>query len=128
LNGGGTTGATLNNAGDLIRTTSSERYKQDIRDASYTYGDILSLQPKIFRLKDEVAENEDAREYAGFIAEELDQIEGLKVFVNYQTQEDGSKIPDGINYAEMVSALVSAIKHQNARIETLEATVEDLRS
>ena len=128
LNGGGTTGATLNNAGDLIRTTSSERYKQDIRDASYTYDDILSLQPKIFRLKDEVAENENAREYAGFIAEELDQIEGLKVFVNYQTQEDGSKIPDGINYAEMVSALVSAIKHQNSRIETLEATIEDLRS
>jgi hypothetical protein len=126
LNNGGTTGATFNNAGDLIRTPSSERYKQNIRDAAYSYEDILSLQPKIFRLKDEVIEDENAREYAGFIAEDLDQIESLKVFVNYQTQEDGSKIPDGIAYAEMVSALVSAIKYQDARIQALEAQVQAL--
>ena len=126
LNGGGTTGATFNNAGDLIRTSSSERYKQNIRDAAYSYEDILSLQPKIFRLKDEVIEDENAREYAGFVAEDLDQIESLKVFVNYQTQEDGSKIPDGIAYAEMVSALVSAIKHQDTIIKSLETRIQAL--
>jgi hypothetical protein len=65
---------------------------------------------------------------AGFIAEELDELESLKVFVNYLPQEDGSKIPDGIQYGEMISALVSAIKHQDQLIQSLTARVELLEN
>lgn len=128
LAGGGTTGASFDNSGGLIRTSSSARYKQDITDASYVYEDILALEPKTFRLKSEVSEDENARIYAGFIAEDLDQIESLKVFVNYLPQEDGSKIPDGINYGEMVSALISAIKHQHNIIDTLTSRIEALEN
>jgi hypothetical protein len=128
LNGGGTSGASINNSGQFIRTPSSARYKQDIEDGNFVYEDILSLSPKTFRLKDEAETNPDARVYGGFIAEEVDQIESLKVFVNYLTQEDGSVVPDGIAYGEMVSALVSAIKHQDARIQALEAQVQALSS
>ena len=128
LVGGGTTGASFSNTGTIIRTTSSQRYKQDIQDAYYVYEDILSLSPKTFRFKEEVEINPESRVYAGLIAEDVDQIESLKVFVNYQTQEDNSKIPDGIAYGEMVSALVAAIKHQDTVIKNLEARVEQLEA
>ncbi len=126
LAGGGTTGASFNNNGDLIRTTSSARYKQDIVDATYSYEDILSLVPKQFRLKNEVEEDENARFYAGFVAEELDAIETLKVFVNYITDQNGSKVPDGIQYGELTSALVEAIKYQDSLIKNLTSRVSAL--
>jgi hypothetical protein len=121
LSGGGTTGASINNTGAIIRTTSSERYKQDIQSANFIYEDILLLSPKTFRVKEEVQSDSQARVYAGLIAEEVDQIESLKVFVNYLKQEDNSVVPDGIAYGEMVSALVSAIKHQDGLIKSLES-------
>jgi hypothetical protein len=126
LANGGTTGASINNTGAIIRTSSSERYKQDIKDANFIYEDIISLSPKTFRLKDEAEVDSNSRIYGGLIAEEVDQIESLKVFVNYLTKEDGSVVPDGIAYGEMVSALVSALKHQDQIIKLLEARVKNL--
>ena len=126
LNGGGTTGASINNTGAIIRTTSSERYKQDIQSANFIYEDILLLSPKTFRVKEEVQSDPQARIYAGLIAEEVDQIESLKVFVNYLNKENNTKIPDGIAYGEMVSALVSAIKHQDTLIKNLSARLSAL--
>jgi hypothetical protein len=128
LNGGGTTGASINNTGAIIRTTSSERYKQDIQSANFIYEDILLLSPKTFRVKEEVQSDSQARVYAGLIAEEVDQIESLKVFVNYLKQEDNSIVPDGIAYGEMVSVLVSAIKHQDGLIKSLSDRLDALEN
>lgn len=116
--GGGTTGASINNNGTIIRTSSSERYKQDIENLSVNYDDLLSLEPKRFRLKDEAAEDANARYYAGFIAEEIDQT-SLKDFVAYRKMEDGSVVPDGVYYGELTAALLEAIKHQNTLIKSL---------
>jgi hypothetical protein len=126
LAGGGSTTATINNTGQFIRTTSSARYKDDIQAVTYPYQDILALQPKTFKLKDEVETETEPRTYGGLIAEEVDQIDSLKVFVNYKTLEDGSKIPDGIAYGEMVSALVSAIQQQDTMIKSLESRITQL--
>lgn len=125
---GGTTGASFNNSGALVRTTSSERYKQDIEDANFIYEDVLKLAPKTFRVKEEVKANPESKFYGGLIAEDVDKIESLKVFVNYKIQDDGSKIPDGIAYGEMVSALVSAIKHQDSIIKDLESRIGKLEN
>lgn len=116
--GGGTTGASINNNGTIIRTSSSERYKQDIESLSVDYDDLLSLEPKRFRLKDEAAEDADARYYAGFIAEEIDQT-SLKDFVAYKNMEDGTVVPDGVYYGELTAALLEAIKHQDTLIKSL---------
>jgi hypothetical protein len=128
LSGGGSTTATFDNSGNLVRTASSERYKDQIQDANFTYEDVIALKPKAYKLKSELEDDENARTYGGFIAEEVDQIESLKVFVNYMTLEDGTKIPDGINYGEMVSALVSALKHQDAIIKDLTTRIENLEN
>lgn len=116
--GGGTTGASINNNGTIIRTTSSARYKQDIEDLSVNYSDLLSLVPKRFRLKDEAETDENARYYAGFIAEEIDAT-SLKDFVGYQKQEDGTFIPDSVFYGELTAALLSGLKHQDSLIKTM---------
>jgi hypothetical protein len=125
LVGGGTTGASINDNGNLIRTTSSERYKQDIENLSVNYDEVLSLQPKRFRLKDEVSEHENARYYAGFIAEEIDQT-SLKDFIAYQTLEDGSRRPDGVYYGELTTVLLEAIKHQDKLIKSLNDRITEL--
>jgi hypothetical protein len=125
LASGGSTGATFDNSGNLIRTTSSERYKQDIQDASYLYEEILALNPKSFKLIEEVSSDPNARRYAGFIAEDIAGT-GLDIFVSYQTLPDGTKRPDGVYYAELTSALVDAIKHQDGLIKALEARIKAL--
>jgi hypothetical protein len=128
LSGGGTTGASINDTGAFIRTASSARYKQDIADAAYSYEDILGLSPKTFRLKEEAESNPNARVYGGLIAEDVHELESLRVFVNYKTEDDGSVVPDGIAYGEMVSALVSALKYQDAIIKSLETRIQALEN
>lgn len=125
--GGGTTGASFDNNGTVIRTTSSARYKQDISELSFNYEDLLSLEPKKFRLKSEVAEDANAREYAGFIAEEIAGT-SLDIFVSYQPTEDGGKRPDGVYYGELTAALLYALKQQDAAIKALSGRIEVLEN
>jgi hypothetical protein len=125
---GSTTTASINGSGQFVRTSSSERYKQDIEDAEFIYEDVLALAPKIFRLKEEAQGDPESKIYGGLLAEDVDQIDSLKVFVNYMTNEDGSVVPDGIAYGEMVSALVSALKHQDTMIKALETRLEQLEN
>lgn len=124
LAGGGTTGASFTDSGAIVRTTSSAKYKTEIKDATFAISDILSLQPKTFKIKDEVNDQgESARTYAGFIAEELAGT-GLDVFVSYRPNEDGIREPDGIHYGELSAALVCAIKNLNERLERIEGANE----
>jgi hypothetical protein len=131
LDGGGTTGASINGSGNIVRTSSSERYKQDIDDLNVDYEDVLLLSPKKFRLKqevngdDEVKANADARYYAGFIAEEIAETP-LSIFVSYERLEDGTERPDGVYYAELTTALLQAIKHQDSVIKSLTSRIKAL--
>jgi hypothetical protein len=126
LVGSGTRNVNSTSAGVLTNATSSARYKQDIVSVNYVYEDILKLQPKTFKLKSEVEESENPITYAGFIAEDVDEIDSLKVFVGYARTPDGTLIPDSLYYAEMVSALVSAIKHQDTLITSLKNRLDAL--
>ncbi len=126
LAGAGTRNVNSTSTGILTNATSSARYKQDIVNVDYIYEDILKLQPKTFKLKSEVEELENPITYAGFIAEDVDEIDSLKVFVGYARTPDGDLIPDSLYYAEMVSALVSAIKHQDTLITSLKNRLDIL--
>jgi hypothetical protein len=133
LDGGGTTGASINNAGNVIRTASSERYKQDIGELVINYEDLLLLSPKKFRLKEEVIgseeieANKNARYYAGFIAEEIAETP-LDIFVSYEKLEDGTSRPDGVYYAELTAALLAGIKHQDTLIKSLTERITTLEN
>ena len=120
LNGGGTTGASITNGGNFVRTSSSQRYKTDIQLLNINLNDLYTLQPKTFKRIEEVEENaETARTYPGLIAEDLAGT-SLDHFVFYSEDEEGNSRPEGIHYPELTGALLIAIKDLNARIEALE--------
>lgn len=110
---------TITTSGAFVRTGSSRRYKSFIEDLHVDYSDILKMRPRKFKLNSDIDDlGENASFYPGFIAEELDEL-GLNIFVNYDYDENSEPIPDGVKYAEMSSAMVIALKHQDALIKDL---------
>lgn len=109
-----TTGTAANmvvsNTGDLQRSTSSQRYKNDIQDLTHGLAEVMRLRPVTFKHI-----NDDNKIFGGLIAEEVDQL-GLFEFVVYDEQNR----PDAIHYGNMVSLAFKAIQELNARIVALE--------
>lgn len=93
-----------------LSSSSSVRFKENIRPLEGNAMDLLAVEPKSFTYK------ESKQEGIGFIAEELDAA-GFKSLVNYG--EDG--LPEGVNYDKVSLYLLQVIKEQQKRIEQLEA-------
>lgn len=107
--GGGTTGASIDNTGQIVRTSSIE-LKKDITNLKYGLNEILQIKPINFNWKDEDKfgnENEN-----GFIAEDVLSI--IPNAVGYDAQ--------GIfmDYNKLIPILTKAIQEQNALIKALE--------
>ena len=133
--------------GDLLRYTSSLKYKTDVETLEDARADaILNCRPVWYRskcendIKTEGSEKSDWGWY-GFIAEEVAEIEPR--LVNWATkdavpQEDGSNKSverdpadyeaEGVRYDNFVPLLVNLVKRQQAAIETLEAKVAALEA
>jgi hypothetical protein len=108
-------------SGNLSRSTSSRRYKQDIADAALDPEALLQLTPRRFRAKAEVDEHgDDAPEHLGFIAEEAADL-GLEQFV---TRDDEG--PEAFSYAGYVVGLQAIVRHQAEQIADLTARLERL--
>jgi len=111
--------------------SSSRRYKTDIENYAVDIDKLLSMQPVTFRYKSEIEEVGDAAGYTtGFIAEDFDDA-GLVEYVVYSTKEDGTKVPEGIQYEKLAVGLHCAVASQQniinaliARVEALEAKVQ----
>ena len=126
--------------GDLLRFTSSAKYKTDVETIQDARADaILNCRPVWYRstcesdITTEGSEKSDWGWY-GFIAEEVAEIEPR--LVNWATkdaveQEDGSMesvqrdpadyTAEGVRYENFVPLLLNLVKRQQAAIETLEA-------
>jgi len=102
----------------LLRSTSSLRYKHNIQDATFGLADVLKLRPVTFQ-----GNNDGDRVFAGFIAEEIHN-QGLTCFVEYL--EDGR--PDGLSYGNLTSLLAKAIQDQQAIIESLKTRIAALEA
>jgi len=96
--------------GTLARSTSSLKYKTDVKDSIHGLADVLKLRSVTYKSK-----NGDDTVFGGLIAEEV-HAAGLTEFVAYAPD----KTPDSINYGNMVALLVSAIQELTARVQTLE--------
>jgi hypothetical protein len=101
----------------ILRSTSSIRYKHSIEDATYGLNEVMQLRPVTYK-----GNNDGDIISGGFIAEEIDIVDKMKPFVVYD--EEGR--PDALNYANMVSLLTKAIQEQQAMIEDLKARVAAL--
>jgi hypothetical protein len=99
--------------GTLKRSTSSLKYKRDIREYTRGIDDVMKLRPVFYKGK---AAGDGDKEFAGFIAEEVAEVE-LEEFV-VRADDD---TPDALAYSNMVALLTKAIQQLNARLAALES-------
>lgn len=106
---GGAANVVVGSDGHFYRSTSSLRYKENIKPAVHGLNEVLALESVTYTDKggDIV--------YGGLIAEDMDAA-GLTEFVVY----DDQKRPDAIHYGNMVGLMVKAIQELTARVEQLE--------
>jgi hypothetical protein len=90
--------------GRLIRATSSERYKNTIKDATHGLTEVLKLRSVTYK-----GNNDGDTVFGGLIAEEVHDA-GLTEFVQYN--EDNQ--PDALAYGNMVSLCIKAIQELKA--------------
>lgn len=110
----------VDSSGNLMRSTSSLRYKTNIQEVPLESATkLLDLTPVTYASMCE-ADDKTERHY-GFIAEELDLLD--PVLVNYKTLEDGTKVPDGVQYERVVVGLLKLVQDLTKRVADLEAKV-----
>lgn len=136
----GTANASLTAGGVFQRISSSRRYKEDIRDLEVDVEAALQLRPRQFYRNDKTDilkfTDEDGNETwelawfpvekdspieTGFIAEEADDL-GLGKWV--ERNESGEV--EGFMYMNWIAAQQAMIRHQDARIKALEASVVNI--
>lgn len=100
----------VNSSGVLLRSTSSRRYKKNIRPYSADMEKFMKLKPISFESKSEF----DSGSYVGFTAEDLDSI-GLNEYVRYNEKQE----PESVDYAYMVAMLTSVVQEQQKQIDKL---------
>ena len=102
--------------GKVARSTSSRRYKTDIESVSYSDESIKLLRPvKYHGIKD--MERGDNTWYTGLIAEEVAEIPGLELLLQY----DDEGRPEAVNYAGLSVVLAQVVSRILNRLDALEA-------
>lgn len=113
--------AYLNNssspANQLLRSTSSIRYKTEVIDIT---DDDISVLGKLRPIKyhSRAKADDPRKQHFGLIAEEVAEIDERLVLY---TRERGKLIPDGVQYERIIPLLVAKIQQLEQRIAKLEA-------
>ncbi|HEX8238366.1 MAG TPA: tail fiber domain-containing protein [Allosphingosinicella sp.] len=135
----------------LYRSTSSLRYKTDVRDLDSKYFDkLLELRP--VRYRSSAAADDPSLSHFGLIAEEVAEIEPRLVNFTYADEayeevaveaeagegeprkerklKDGAerKVPDGVQYDRLAVLLLGLVKRQQSDIDSLKAQIAGLAS
>lgn len=113
----------VNSAGQIMRSTSSKRYKTDITDLSIDTEAIYKLRPVSY-----LSAN-DGTEHFGLIAEEVAElIPQLAEFARESDVIPGSKsdilIPDAVQYPLLSVLLLKELQKHEKRIKELESELD----
>lgn len=99
-------------AGLLYRSTSSLKYKTNVKDYDKRLDIVSQIRPVYY---EGIGASDSGKVFAGLIAEEIHDL-GLTEFVQYA--EDGT--PDALAYQNMVSLLIKGIQELSAKVTALE--------
>ena len=99
--------------GFFYRSTSSLKYKKEVRDYDKGLNEVMQLQPKYYK-----GEDDGDIQFAGLIAEDVHNL-GLTEFVQYADDET----PDALAYPNMIALLTKAIQELKAEIEILKTQI-----
>ena len=117
-----TTGSGANmhvtSGGEFARSTSSQRYKNTINDATHGLTELLTLRPVTYK-----GNNDGDTVFGGLIAEEVHDA-GLTEFVEYN--DDGE--PDALAYGHMVSLCIKAIQELKTELDEAKARIVALET
>jgi len=121
-----TTAASANmfvaSSGQFFRSTSSNRYKNTINDATHGLTELLTLRPVTYK-----GNNDGDTIFGGLIAEEV-HAAGLTEFVEYSQDDNGDDQPESIHYAHMVSLCIKSIQELKAKLDAAEARLTALEN
>lgn len=117
LSSGTGTTAVIGAAGNLKLSSSSLRYKKDVKDYSTDFDRIMDASPKSFTYKDD--NNKDI----GYIAEDFEAL-GLNDLLIYDKQGR----PDAIKYDKIPLYLIEIMKKQQAQNEQQQKEIEELKT
>jgi hypothetical protein len=92
--------------GALRRSTSSLKYKTDVRDYDKGLNQVLQMRSVYYK-----GINDGEKQFAGLIAEEIHDL-GMTEFVQYA--EDGT--PDALAYSNMIALLTKAVQELNEKL------------
>jgi len=106
--------------GYLYRSTSSSKYKTDIRDYDKGLAKVMQMRPVYYK---GIGEHDKNKQFAGLIAEEVHDL-GLTEFVQYADDET----PDALAYSHMVALLTKAIQELKSQNDALQSRIETLES
>jgi hypothetical protein len=101
----------VDSGGILRRSTSSIKYKRDLKPYTRGLESLLKLNAVFFKSKPREGEAPNETQYAGFTAENMHEA-GLFEFVQYA--EDGS--PDAVNYPNMAALFANCFTELNDRL------------
>lgn len=109
----------------VVRFTSSERYKQQIKDIDFDYEALLSIPMKTFKFNADVERyGEEALTTYGYIAEDLHEA-GLKDLIIYK-RENGVDIPEAIQFHSLNAIYHEITKQHHDKINSLEQRIAAL--
>lgn len=107
-------------ANQLLRSTSSKRYKRDIIMLDSKDADrIMKLRPVTYRSK--AAADDPDRIFYGLIAEEVAEV--APSLVNYIEDQDGNLIPDGVQYDRLPILMLDALKRIESRVSRIDGGI-----
>lgn len=108
------------NNNQLVRSTSSVRYKDNVTDLnSEQINNLLKFRPITYTSL--CAMDDKSLKYYGLIAEEVALIEPR--LVDWHTDKKGNTIPENVAYDRMVVLLIGLVQSQETRIKALEAAL-----
>ena len=106
--GGGNAIAGIDNSGSLV-ANSDRRLKTDIKDLPYGLSEILALNPKMYKFKNELVLSDDAPDRLGLISQDVQSI------IPEVVQKNGDYLR--LNYIELIPILVNAVKELAKKIQ-----------
>jgi len=109
-------------SGAMFRSTSSQRYKNTINDATHGLTELLTLRPVTYK-----GNNDGDIIFGGLIAEEV-HTAGLTEFVEYTQDDDGNDQPESLYYGNMVSLCIKAIQELKAELDAAKTRIETLEN
>jgi hypothetical protein len=113
-------GVLVNSGGRLGTTTSSRRFKEEIRDIGADSDGLMNLRPVAFKYKRELDPTGVAQ--YGLIAEEMAEVYPELVVYDEQGR------PENIRYHLLDALLLNEIQKQHRSLETQKAEIEDLKA